>query len=145
MTEQLNLFSCPPEQLLEYLTEDTDFPVAMNYHILIALPTIEEQTRGGIYVPQESLDIAQSLSYTGRVVSIGKTVGRIDSYSQAKEIKIGDWIQYPPHTGRPMFYNGRKFLAITDQQIVAKHFNLAKQTDGVFSTYKIKGVAHGTR
>ncbi len=145
MTEPLNLFSCPREQLLEHLAEDKDFPVAMNYHILIALPTIEEQTRGGIYVPQESLDIAASLAYTGRVVSIGKTVGRIDSYSQAQEVELGDWVQYPPHTGRPMFYNGRKFLAITDQQLIAEHFNLSKQTDGVFSTYKIQGVAHGTR
>ena len=46
-------------------------PAPTGYHVLIAVPSVEEKTSGGIFRPDQLRDLEQTASIFGYVLAIG--------------------------------------------------------------------------
>lgn len=128
-------------ELIAYL-EDSEFIKPVNYHFLIALPTVEEKTRGGIILADSTKEAALVGNNIGRVIGKGGTVGgATGNYKDCQELEIGDYIGYNPHAGLPENCGGHRVICMADDAIKIVIPNPAKHTDGIFNAYAIRGVS----
>ena len=127
------------EELVEYLADDFYKPV--NFNLLVALPTVQEKTPGGIFLAAQTLDDSLVGNNIGRVLGKGSTVGGTNgNYAQCRDIEIGDYVSYNPHAGLPENYDGHKVICMNDSAIKGIIPDPTKHTDGIFNSYSIKGI-----
>lgn len=140
--EITNFFMLDREELLNFIKNDTDFPEALNFRFVIALPILESKTKSGlITMSTETMDYAYTGNNIGRIMAIGGTVGGANgNFEDCCKLKVGDYIQYNPHTGLPLNYNGSKFIVVSDEAIMTRLNNPMKHTDGIFNTFSIRGL-----
>ncbi len=141
---KIDLFTIDTEELIKIVSEESFFK-PINYFFLLAMPTIEEKTRGGLILAQESIDKSSIGNNVGRVVGIGKTVGgATGAYEECKELKIGDYVGYNPHAGLPFphdsCYSNCTFICLGDDGFRLRINDISKHTDGIFKTYNVRGV-----
>ncbi len=140
--EEINFFMLKREELLEVIKNDPDFPKAFNYRFTIALPILEEKTKGGLILSGETMEVAYHGNNIGRIMSIGGTVGGYNGghFQDCKGLKVGDYVQYNPHAGLPSYYHGSRFITVSDEAIFQQLFNPAKHSDGIFKRHSIRGL-----
>lgn len=137
---KIDLFTIDKDELVKIVSENS-FIKPLNYFFLLALPTIEEKTKGGIILAQESVDKSSIGNNVGRIVGIGKTVGgATGAYEECKDLAVGDYVGYNPHAGLPVAHNNDTFICIADEGMRTKINDIAKHTDGIFKTYNVRGV-----
>lgn len=140
-SERVDLFTVELDELLK-IVNDPSFIKPMNYYFLIALPRIEEKTRGGIILPGESMDSSLIGNNIGRIVGKGSTIGGTSGvYADCKSLNVGDYIGYNPHgTGTPFEYDGWRLIPVTDQNVRVHIPDVSKRSDGIAKTFKTHGV-----
>lgn len=95
-------------------------PVPTTYHLLCALPEVEEKTEGGILKSAQSIHYEEVLSPVLFVIGIGP-----DAYKDEKRFpsgpscKVGDFVLVRPNTGTRVKIHGREFRIITDDSVEA--------------------------
>ena len=95
-------------------------PVPTTYHLLCALPEVEEKTEGGIIKSAQSIHYEEVLSPVLFVMAIGP-----DAYKDEKRFpsgpscKVGDFVLVRPNTGTRVKIHGREFRIITDDSVEA--------------------------
>lgn len=95
-------------------------PKPKTYHLLCALPEIEETTEGGIIKSAQSIHFEEVLSPVLFVIDIGP-----DAYKDEKRFPsgpscaVGDFILVRPNTGTRVKIHGREFRIITDDSVEA--------------------------
>lgn len=95
-------------------------PNPCTYHLLCALPEIEEKTEGGIIKSAQSIHFDEVLSPVLFVMKVGP-----DAYKDEKRFpngascKVGDFILVRPNTGTRVKIHGREFRLITDDSVEA--------------------------
>lgn len=139
MTEKIDLFTVDKEKLMEIVL-DPSFIKPLNFYFMIALPTIEEKTKSGLYLAAETKESALVGNNIGRVIGKGSTVGQSGPYAQCAEIEIGDYIGYNPHAGLPQDYEGYRVVLLIDEAIRITIPDPTKHTDGIFKTFKVMGI-----
>lgn len=129
------------EELLKYLRE-IKFIEAVNFYFLVALPTIEETTKGGIILSEETKEHAMFGNNIARIISKGETVGgSTNNFSQCRKMKVGDYIGYNPNTpGTPREYGEERVICIPDSAIKINIPDPTRHSDGIFRTFAIKGI-----
>lgn len=138
---KVDLFTVNREELVKITSED-GFIKPLNYFFLLALPTIEEKTKSGLYLAQESIEKSSVGNNVGRIVGIGGTVGvgKGGAYDDLLELVIGDYVGYNPHAGLPQSHDNQTFLCVSDDGLRTKINDISKHTDGIFKTYNVRGV-----
>lgn len=98
----------------------SQLPKPTGYKLLIALPTPEEKTGGGILKPSKTLEAEEIGSIVGFVLEMGP-----DAY-QSKErfptgpyCKQGDWIMMRSYSGTRFKVHGKEFRLINDDSVEA--------------------------
>lgn len=95
-------------------------PEPSGYRLLIALPEMEETTKGGIHIPDERRNAEQTASIVGFVLAVGP-----DAYMDKTKFptgpwcKKGDWVIMSPYTGTRVSVHGQEFRLINDDSIFA--------------------------
>lgn len=95
-------------------------PVPKTYHLLCALPDVDEKTEGGIIKSAQSIHFEEVLSPVLFVMDIGP-----DAYKDEKRFpsgpscKVGDFVLVRPNTGTRVKIHGREFRLITDDAVEA--------------------------
>lgn len=137
-----NLFMMSTKQLEEHISKDPYFPQALNFRIALTLPLFTGTTpSGSLQYTDDDMDQAYVGNNIGRVVSIGGTVGGTNnSFSDCRDLVIGDYVQYNPHAGYPYFYSDCRFLIVEDQSIIQRLINPKLHTDGIFKAHKVRGL-----
>lgn len=137
---KIDLFTLPVDEL-NAIVADESFTKPLNYYFLLAMPTIEEKTKGGIILSLASQDNSSIGNNIGRIVGFGSTVGgSAGEYEDCKGLKIGDYVGYNPHAGLPIPYDNNVLVCVADQALRTKITDITKHTDGIFKTYSVKGV-----
>ena len=95
-------------------------PVPKGYKILIALPEIEEATKGGIIKASETRRVEEVGSIIGFVLEMGddcyKDKNRFPNGPYCKE---GDWIIMRSYSGTRFMVHGKEFRLINDDSVEA--------------------------
>ncbi len=95
-------------------------PKPVGCHMLVMLPEVEEQTKGGIFVPQETKDKEATATVIGYVVAQGA-----DCYIEKRLFPLGpwckkdDWVLFRPYAGTRVVVHGKEFRLIKDNEICA--------------------------
>lgn len=95
-------------------------PQPRTYHLLCALPEVDEKTEGGIIKSSQSIYYEEVLSCVLFVMDMGP-----DAYKDEKRFpsgpscKVGDFVLVRPNTGTRVKIHGREFRIISDDAVEA--------------------------
>ena len=95
-------------------------PDPVGYKLLIAIPSKEEKTEGGILLPEDTRRREEAASITGMILKIGP-----DAYADTERFpggpwcKEGDWIVMRSYTGTRIEVHGQEFRIINDDSVEA--------------------------
>lgn len=95
-------------------------PQPATYHLLCALPEVEEQYESGLVKAGQTMHFEEVLSPVLFVMAMGP-----DAYKDEKRFpsgpscKIGDFVLVRPNTGTRIKIHGREFRIINDDSVEA--------------------------
>lgn len=93
-------------------------PVPSGYRILIALPKMEEKTKGGIIMPDNLRSKEETASMLGCVVKMGSDCYRdADRFPSGAYCKEGDWVFIRSYAGTRFKVKGQEFRLINDDVV----------------------------
>lgn len=103
------------------LSDPTPLPIIPGFNILIRPVSIKSKTKGGILLPDSTIDDMAYLTTVGRVVATGELAYKDkDKFPTGPWCEVGDYVCYGKHTGVKMIYKGIKLLLLFDDQIMLK-------------------------
>ena len=95
-------------------------PVPKGYKILIALPDIEETTKGGIIKASETRRVEEVGSIVGFVLEMGDDCYQDKSrFPNGPYCEKGDWIIMRSYSGTRFMVHGKEFRLINDDSVEA--------------------------
>ncbi len=104
---------------IDISAQDT-IPVPTGFRVLIAVPSVEEKTSGGIIRPDNLRTLEKTASIFGAVISLGpdayKNEERFPSGPWCKE---GDWVLFRSYSGTRFKVDDQEFRIINDDTVEA--------------------------
>ena len=100
--------------------EGSAIPDPKGYKLLVAIPSIEEKTSGGIYRPDSLIKQEHVASIFGYVLAMGD-----DAYLDTKKFpsgpwcKVGDWVIFRSYSGTRIKIDEQEFRLINDDTVEA--------------------------
>ena len=100
--------------------EGSVIPDPKGYKLLVAIPTIEEKTAGGVIRPDSLRKLEEVASIFGYVVAMGD-----DAYQDKQKFpngpwcKVGDWVIFRSYSGTRLKVDDQEFRLINDDTVEA--------------------------
>tara|TARA_X000001382_G_scaffold129004_1_gene119991 strand:- start:712 stop:1089 length:378 start_codon:yes stop_codon:yes gene_type:complete len=96
-------------------------PKPMGYHVLIVMPKVEEQTKGGVILPGEVKNREDVASIVGKVVSVGDTAyPETDTrFAAGPWCREGDWVMVSKYAGHRFEYDRVEMRILNDDAVLA--------------------------
>lgn len=125
------------DQWITGLEEDIDDPLPLpsmpGYTILIRPTSVKSKTKGGILLPDSTVEDISYLTTVGKVLSVGDSAYKDkEKFPNGSWCKVGDYVCYGKHTGTKIIYKGIKLLLVYDDQIMMRVDN-PKDLDPTFN------------
>jgi co-chaperonin GroES (HSP10) len=115
------------------ISDPSPLPTIPGYNILIRPVSIKAKTKGGIILPDSTVDDMAYLTTVGKVIAIGELAYKDeDKFATGPWCKLGDYVCYGKHAGVKMIYKGIKLILLYDDQIMLKVEN-PKDLDPTFN------------
>tara|TARA_B100001057_G_scaffold315622_2_gene315763 strand:- start:2866 stop:3279 length:414 start_codon:yes stop_codon:yes gene_type:complete len=98
------------------------FPQPVGWKVLVQPNPAKQKTKGGIYLPSQSLDNEEYLTAHGRILALGDLAYRDRKTYEAWKghwPKKGDRITYGKYAGQKLTINGVKLLLLNDDEITS--------------------------
>ena len=93
-------------------------PIPATYHILCALPDIEDEYESGLVKAGQTLHYEEVMSPVLFVVAMGPDCYKDkDRFPSGPSCKVGDFILVRPNTGTRIKIHGREFRMINDDSV----------------------------
>ena len=104
----------------ERLKKSEIFPQPTGYKLLIAMPTLEEKTEGGIFIPDAMKEAESTASVVGLVVMMGDMAYQDeDKFPNGPYCKEGEWVIFRSYSGTRFKVEGQEFRLINDDTVEA--------------------------
>ncbi len=95
-------------------------PQPKGYRILIAVPDVEEKTKGGILLPDSLKSKEETASIVGQVLMRGEDCySDPDRFPAGPYCQEGDWVMFRAYTGTRFKVAGKEFRLINDDSVEA--------------------------
>lgn len=95
-------------------------PDPRGYKILIAMPTIEEKTAGGVYRPEQFRKVEETAAIVGFVLKLGsECYADPNKFPNGPWCKEGDWVMFRSYSGIRFRVHGHEFRLIDDDGVNA--------------------------
>ena len=95
-------------------------PDPVGYHILCAVPHVEEEFESGIIKAEDTKKIEEQTTVVLFVVKIGDLCYKDENkFSTGPWCKVGDFILTRPYSGTRVVIHGREFRIINDDNVEA--------------------------
>ena len=105
------------------LTEEefeAQLPKPVGYHLLIALPMVEETYDSGIVKADQTRNAEQIMSMMGAVIDMGEQAyADKERFPTGPWCKIGDFVMFRPNSGTRFKVNGQEYRLLNDDSIEA--------------------------
>lgn len=107
------------------LPDPENLPEPLGWNLLVRPYPVEETTKSGLILPEESVDFYSRMLNIARVVKIGPCCwSRRDHYdrngNQFNWVDVGDVVSYPKHVGVGRKISGIYYVLLGDDEIVEK-------------------------
>jgi co-chaperonin GroES (HSP10) len=97
----------------------TQLPNPSGYHILVAIPEIEEKYESGLIKADSTKHFEEVLSTVFFVVKLGPDAYKGERFTSGPWCKEGDFILARPNSGTRLKIHGREFRLINDDSVEA--------------------------
>lgn len=98
----------------------SSIPKPIGYRILVAMPSMEEKTKGGVYIPDKLRDAESVASVVGFVVDMGDDAYKDDQkFPNGPWCKEGDWVVFRSYSGTRIRIDKQEFRLINDDTVEA--------------------------
>lgn len=97
----------------------TQLPQVQGYRILVSPLGVEQKTAGGIWKPDQLVDLEQTAHVCGLVVGMGEDCYKDKDRFQSAWCKEGDFVLMGAYKGTRFAIHGREFRIINDDQVLA--------------------------
>ena len=95
-------------------------PDPSGYRILIAIPEVDEKTKGGVIMPDQYKSMENTASIVGFVVQMGPDAYKDDSkFPTGPWCKDGDFVVFRSYSGTRFKVEGKEFRLINDDSVEA--------------------------
>ena len=95
-------------------------PQPKGYRILIAVPTVEEKTKGGILLPDSLKTKEETASIVGQVLDMGHDCySDPDRFPNGPYCAEGNWVMFRAYSGTRFKVGGKEFRLINDDTVEA--------------------------
>ena len=107
--------------LVEKYREETEkLPKPTGWRILVLPFRMDEKTKGGILVGQDTLDKQQVASQCGNVLAMGSQCYKDkERYPSGPWCKVGDWVIFARYAGSRFKIEGGEVRMLNDDEILA--------------------------
>ena len=124
MTEQLSTSKENPKlkpALAEKYKEETEkLPKPTGWRIIVLPFRMDEKTKGGILVGQDTLDKQQVASQCGNVLAMGSQCYKDkERYPDGPWCKKGDWVIFARYAGSRIQIEGGEIRLLNEDEILA--------------------------
>jgi co-chaperonin GroES (HSP10) len=100
--------------------DEAAIPTPVGYRLLIALPEVENVTKGGIHIPDKLVDREKVASVVGLVVSMGDLCYKdTDKFPSGPWCKEGDYVIFRSYSGTRLKVGAQEFRVINDDTVEA--------------------------
>ena len=100
--------------------ESSKLPQPTGWRILVLPFKINEKTKGGIIMGQDTIEKQQVASQCGNVLAMGPDCYRDkDRYKQGPWCKVGDWVMFARYAGSRIKIEGGEVRLLNDDEILA--------------------------
>ena len=95
-------------------------PHPTGYKILVAMPSVEDTTEGGVYIPDELKSLEQTASIVGLVVKLGP-----EAYKDKEKFPAGAWCKeedyviFRSYSGTRFKIGSQEFRLVNDDSVEA--------------------------
>lgn len=95
-------------------------PVPCGYHLLIALPEVEEAFDGGILKSNKTMRDEQILSSIGLVLDMGnQAYADKDRFPTGPWCRVGDYVMFRPNSGTRFRIGSTEYRLLNDDSVQA--------------------------
>lgn len=95
-------------------------PIPQGYKLLVAMPALEERTKGGIIRPDSFRDAEQVASLYGCVIKLGPTAYKDEAkFPSGPYCAPGDWVLFRSYSGTRFKVDGQEYRLINDDTVEA--------------------------
>ena len=105
------------------LTEEEieqQLPKPVGYHILVALPKVEDKYESGIIKAERTQTEEYILSTMGAVIDMGdQAYADKERFPSGPWCKVGDFVMFRPNTGTRFKVNGAEYRIMNDDSVQA--------------------------
>lgn len=99
---------------------EADIPTPVGYHVLIAMPEVEETFASGIVKSSKTIHQESILSMVGLVVDMGKEAYTDTSrFPNGPWCEVGDYVMFRSSSGTRFKVKGKEFRLMNDDSIEA--------------------------
>ena len=117
----------------EEVKDPSPLPTIPGFHVLIRPVSIKSKTKGGIILPDSTVDDMAYLTTVGKVLAVGDLAYKDENkFPSGAWCKPGDYVCYGKHAGVKMLYRGVKLILLFDDQLMLKVDN-PKDLDPTFN------------
>lgn len=97
-----------------------NLPAPKGYRLLIAVPEVEEKTKGGIIRPDALKSKEETASIIGQVLIMGSDCYTDpDRFPAGPYCREGDWVMFRAYSGTRFKIGGKEFRLINDDVVEA--------------------------
>ena len=105
----------------EEVADPSPLPTIPGFNVLIRPVSIKSKTKGGILLPDSTVDDMTYLTTVGKVLAVGELAYEDkEKFSTGAWCEPGDYVCYGKHAGVKMIYKGVKLILLYDDQIMLK-------------------------
>jgi co-chaperonin GroES (HSP10) len=97
----------------------SQLPQPSGYHILVAIPDIEEKYESGIIKADSTKHYEEVLSTVFFVIKLGPDAYKGERFASGPWCKEGDFVLARPNSGTRLKIHGREFRLINDDSVEA--------------------------
>jgi len=110
----------PEEVVLTEEEIEQQLPKPVGYHILVALPKVEDKYESGIIKAERTQTEEYILSSMGAVIDMGdQAYADKERFPSGPWCKIGDFVMFRPNTGTRFKVNGAEYRIMNDDSVQA--------------------------
>lgn len=99
---------------------EDQLPRPVGYHILVALPKVEDKYESGIIKAERTQTEEYILSTMGAVIDMGdQAYADKERFPSGPWCKVGDFVMFRPNTGTRFKVNGSEYRIMNDDSVQA--------------------------
>jgi len=108
------------EDQKEVTAEKTKLPRPTGWRILVLPFKMNEKTKGGVLLGQETLDRQQVASQCGNVIAMGDSCYKDkERYPSGPWCKVGDWVIFARYAGSRIEIEGGEVRLLNEDEVLA--------------------------